>query len=110
MMRTQPIRGSNAPSITGYQSCKSVLRHRRGQIVADSLLVIKKLGGDDRTDGVTSMILGSAGATAVSIKSGDRVEAARLQFPTDDISIRHVSSIADVRLPLSQAEAFWCQI
>ncbi len=91
---TEPVDGGHAPSVAGHQTRKPVVRHRRGEVVADYSLVLEKLGGDHGTDGVAPFVLWSRRATTVSVEAGDGVAATRLQGPTQYVSIIHVPSIA----------------
>jgi hypothetical protein len=82
VMGTQPICSGDAPSIAGYQSWKPVLRHRGGEIVADSLLVVEKFSRDNGANGVASTIFRPRYATTVSVEPRDGVCATRLQLTT----------------------------
>src|SRR5664279_4165685 len=88
-MGTEPVGGRDTPPVARHQSREPVVRNRRGQVVADGPLVLKKLGGDDSADRVAPMVLRSCRATPVTEEAGDGVGAARLQFPPDDVSLDH---------------------
>jgi len=95
VMGTEPVGGCNAPPIAGHEAREAVLRHRRAEIVADSLLMREKLLGYDGTNGVTTEVLSSRRTTAVAVETRDGVGATRLQHPTDDVPVSHETSIAD---------------
>jgi hypothetical protein len=71
------------------------MRHRSAQVVADGLLVFEKLGGDDRTNGVTPAVLRTGRATPITEEPRDRISSTRLQYSTNDVTINHGPSIAD---------------
>src|SRR5829696_5934368 len=77
----QPADGDHAPAVAGAQAGEAVLRSGRGQVVAELALHGEELGGDDRADGVRAQVLGPRGAVAVAVEAGQRVDAARLQWP-----------------------------
>lgn len=51
--------------------------------------MVKELARHDGADRVTSCILPSRVATTVPVEPGERVEAARLQFASENIAIGH---------------------
>ena len=56
-MRAKPVGGGDAPPVAWNESWKVVLRHRRGEVVADSSLVCQEFGRDHGTDGVAPQVL-----------------------------------------------------
>jgi len=78
VMGTEPVGGGHAPPVAGYQSREAVLRHRRGQVVADGPLVMEKLGGDHGADRVTPVVLRSCRAAPVTIEARDGVGTTRV--------------------------------
>jgi len=58
-------------------------------------LMREKLLGYDGTNGVTTEVLSSRRTTAVAVETRDGVGATRLQYPADDVSVSHETSIAD---------------
>ena len=62
----KPVGRSHTPPIARNESRESILRHWRDQVVADALLVLEKLGCDNRTDRVTPQVLGGGATTPIA--------------------------------------------
>jgi hypothetical protein len=77
-MRTQPVGGGYTPTIAGYQTGKTVLGHRRREIVTNASLMFEKVSRDDGADCVTPIIFRPRRAAPVTVEAGDGVGAARL--------------------------------
>lgn len=60
---------------------------RSDEVVADVVLMLEELAGDDGAHGVTADILGSTGAAAVAIEPGDRVGAAEFEGAAEDVEL-----------------------
>ncbi len=88
-MGPEPVNGGHTPAIAGHQSREPVLRHWRGQVVADNPLVLEKLGGDHGADRVAPKVLGSRRATPVTVETRDGIGTTRLECPTHDVSFDH---------------------
>lgn len=89
----QPVRGSYAPAIPWLQPGKTVLRHRRAQVIANTALVLQELTGHDRAYRMAPQVLGTGAAAPVSVETRDRVGPARLELAAQHIAIAHPSSI-----------------
>jgi hypothetical protein len=94
-MGTEPVSGGHSPPIAGHQFWKPVLRHRRGQVVADGPLVLGKLCGDHGADRVAPVVLRSCRTTPVTVEARGGIGATWLQCPTHDVSIDHGPIIVD---------------
>ena len=103
-MGTEPVGGGHTPPVAGRQSREPVLRHRRGQVVADGPLVLEKLGGDHGADRVAPVVLRSSRATPVTVEARDRIGATRLQCLAHDVSIDHGPIIVDEPDPPSNVD------
>ena len=68
----QPPRGTDAPTIAGFETRKIVFGARSGEIVADRNALLEEAVGDLDTNRVTSQILLAGVAVTVPKKSGDR--------------------------------------
>ena len=69
----QPVGCGHTPPITRREPRKSILRHRRSQVVTDLPLVLEELGGDDRADRVATEVLGTGVAASIPKETGHRV-------------------------------------
>jgi hypothetical protein len=76
LVRLEPVGCGHTPPIAGREPGESILRHRRDQVVADSPLMLEKLGGDHGADRVAPQILGTGVAAPIAKETGDRVGAA----------------------------------
>ena len=90
----RPVDRGHAPPVARHQAGEGVLRHRRGQVVADAPLVAQELLGHHRADRVAAEVLGTGVAASVPEEAGHRVGAAGLQLTAQDIALGHASSIA----------------
>ena len=97
VVSTPPVGSGHTPPITGDEPGEPVLGHRGRQIVANRLLVFEKLGGHDRTDGMTPPVPGCGPTRTVTEPSGHRIDAAPDQVATENIEITHVSTISLLR-------------
>ena len=104
-VRPQPIGCGHAPPIAGNESREPILRHRRDQVVADALLVLEKLAGDNSTDRVAPQVLGTGVAAPITKETGDRITAAGGERSAQDIEVGHGPSIAQVSGPSSAARS-----
>jgi hypothetical protein len=86
----QPVRGGHAPPVAGDQAGESVLRRRRGQVVADAALVRQELDRHHGADRVAARVLGAGCAAAVPVEASDRVAATGLQLAAEHITIHHL--------------------
>ena len=55
----EPVRGRDTPTVPGNQPRESVLRHWRGEVVADAALVFEEFGRDNGADRVAAEVLGA---------------------------------------------------
>ena len=55
----EPVRCRDAPTVTGNEPRESVLRHWRGEVVADAELVFEEFGRDNCADRVAAEVLGA---------------------------------------------------
>jgi len=79
LKRLLPARRAQTPAIAGLQAGETVIRHRRGQVVAGLLAERQEFLGHDNADGVTANVLGPGIATPVAKKAGHRVGGANVQ-------------------------------
>lgn len=86
-MRPQPVGRGHTPPIAGHEPRKAVLRHRCDQVVADALLVLEELGGDNCADGMAAKILGTCVTAAVPEEAGEGVAAARRERSAQDVEM-----------------------
>jgi hypothetical protein len=84
-----PVDGRHTPAVARDQPGKMVRGYGGDQVVADLALVLEEFGGNHATNCVRAEIFHSAGTTAVPVKPGHRLGAARLQFPPEDVTLRH---------------------
>ena len=90
----KPTLRNHAPTITGSQTRKAVLGHRRDQVIADAALVLEEFRGYHSAHQMGCLIWSKA-AAAVAIEAGHWVRAAGLQFAAEDIGfILHTPSVA----------------
>lgn len=89
-----PVHGGHAPAVARNQPWEAVLGQRRGQVVADTALMVEELGRDDGTDGVATQVLGSGAAAAVAEESGQRLGATGLELVAKHVAFGHEPSIA----------------
>jgi hypothetical protein len=87
LMRRQPVGCSHTPAITGHEPRKSILRHRRDQVVADAQLVLEELGGDNGADRVAPKVLRTGVAASITKESGNRVGAADRERSPQDVDV-----------------------
>src|SRR5690606_31103818 len=99
--RTQPVDRRDAPTVAGDETREVVVRHRRGEVVADAALVSEELGADDSTHRVAADVLGTCRAAAVAIEARERIGATRFELATQDVAIGHDASIAGPWRPVS---------
>src|SRR3954447_21253395 len=62
--------------------------------------MVEELRGDHCTDRVTTLVLGSGPAAAITKEPGDRVQAARLQIGTEHVALCHTPIIARPSAPV----------
>jgi hypothetical protein len=93
-VRLQPIGCGHTPAVAGNESREPILRHRCDQVVADPLLVLEKLDGDNRANRVAPQVLGTGVAAPITKEAGDRVGTAGSERPAQDIEVVHGPSIA----------------
>ena len=74
-----PTLDANAPAVAGFEAGEAVLGTRGDQVVSNLNLVLQKLFGDDRANGVFTQILRAGVALAVAVKAGERIGAAGLE-------------------------------
>src|ERR1019366_6790842 len=58
-LNLQPSRCADAPAVTGLEAGKSVLRHRGGEVVAESLRGVEKCLVNDAADGMDAQVVGA---------------------------------------------------
>jgi hypothetical protein len=58
LLNLEPASGTDAPAIAGLQASKTVLRHGRAQVVAESLRRREERSIDDAADGVDAVVVG----------------------------------------------------
>ena len=83
--RLLPARDAQAPLVAGLLTGEPILGHGRGEIIARGLREAENLGRHLHANGVQTVIAGAGVAAAVAVKSGGRVEAARLDWCAEDI-------------------------
>ncbi len=93
-VRSQPVGRSHAPPIARPEPRKTVLRHRRDEVVADPLLVLEKFGGDHGADRVAAEVLRTGATAAVTEEAGHGVGATRREGSSQHVEFGHPSSIA----------------
>ena len=54
VMCPQPVGRRHAPAVAGHKARKAVLRHRSGQIIADTALVLEEFSGHHCAYGVAA--------------------------------------------------------
>ena len=93
----QPVRGCHTPAIPRRQAGKAVPGHGRRKVIANAALMFQEFGGYHSTDRVAPGVLRPAGATSVSIKSGEGIRATGLQLLAQTLrsTIPAVSFISD---------------
>jgi hypothetical protein len=90
----KPTLRNHAPAITGLQTRKAVLRHRRDQVIADAPLLLEEFRCYHGAHQMSCLIW-SEGAAAIAIEAGHWVRAAGLQFAAEDIGFTlHTPSVA----------------
>ena len=94
LMCPQPVQRRHAPAVAGREPREVVLRRRGGQVIADTTLVLEELGRDHRADRVAPPVLRTGTTAPVTVKTGEGVDAARLKFATEHITIGHRTSMA----------------
>lgn len=95
-VRTQPVHRGHAPTVARYQSRKTVVRHRRGEIVADPLLMFEELSGHHRAHCVAAEVVCSGPARTVAVETCQRIQAASLEVRTQNVPISHRLSIVAI--------------
>src|SRR5205085_291448 len=83
--RLLPAGYAQAPFVAVLYTRKTILRHRRRQIVADRSRVCQKFIGREDANCVTSEIVGSCPTKTVAVKTRHRIGAAALQLAAKDI-------------------------
>jgi hypothetical protein len=90
----KPTLRDHAPAVTGLQTRKAVLGHRRDQIIADAPLLLEEFRGENRAHQMDCLIR-PAGAAAIAIEAGHWVCTAGLQFAAEDVGFTlHTFSVA----------------
>jgi hypothetical protein len=102
-VRPQPIGCGHAPPVAGNESRESILRHRRDQVVADSLLVFEKLVGHNSTDRMAPQVLGTGVAAPITKETGNGIAAAGGERFAQNVEVGHGPSIAQVSGPITRA-------
>ena len=90
-MGPQPIPSGDAPSVAGMQPREAVARHRSDEVIADPALVIKEFTGHHCADRVTATIIRTGRAGAIPQPSGQRINAAGLEFGAEDVAFHGAS-------------------
>ena len=94
LVRPQPVQRGHAPAVAGREPRELVLRHRGDQVIADTTLVLEERGRDHRADRVAPPVLRTGTTAPVTVKAGEGVDATRLKFATQHITVGHRTSIA----------------
>jgi hypothetical protein len=94
LVRPPPVQRDHAPAIAGREPREVVLRHRGDRVIADTTLVLEELGRDHSADRVAPQVLRTGTTAPVTVKTGEGVDAARLKFATEHITIGHRTSMA----------------
>jgi len=81
----QPGPGTDAPSITGFQSGEIEARCRRDEIVAHVTGEFKEIVVQDTAHRVGTVVVVIGVATAIPIPTGQRVLGAGLEFGTEHV-------------------------
>ena len=93
-MSLKPTLRNHTPAITGLQSRKAVLGHRRDEVIADAALLLEEFRcyyGAHQMD----CLRGPGGAAAIAIEAGHWIRTAGLQLAAEDIGfILHTPSVA----------------
>ena len=87
----EPVHGRHTPAIARDEPGEAVLGHRSDEVVAYPALVLEELGRNDRTNCMRAKVFRPAGAAAVTVEAGQRLEAARLEFASEDVTLLHAS-------------------
>ena len=88
LKRFLPTRGTEAPTVAGFQAAKSELRHRGRKIVAAGFGKREKRGGHDGADRVATDVLSPGVAAAVSKEAGHGVYRAEFKPVTEHVTGR----------------------
>src|SRR4051794_2664217 len=88
LKRFLPTRGTEAPTVAGFQAAKAELRHRGRKIVAAGFGKREKRGGHDGADRVATDVLSPGVAAAVSKEAGHGVYRAEFKPVTEHVTGR----------------------
>src|SRR5579871_675037 len=105
LVRVQPRVSGHAPAIAGGEAGKPVLGHRRAQVVADAQLELEELRGHHGADRVAAEITGAGSAASVTVEAGERVQAAGLERPAEDVAVHRATLSGGVARELKPLRA-----
>lgn len=71
LVNLKPATGADAPAVAFFEPWKAVLRHGRGEVVAQARRGRKELLCDDAADGVNAEIVGPGVAASIAKEPGD---------------------------------------
>jgi hypothetical protein len=81
----KPASGADTPAIARFEAGKAKLRHRRAEIVAESLGRFEERGIDDAADGVEAVVLRAGLAAAGAIEAGHGLAPADVEGLAEDV-------------------------
>ena len=90
-----PARCTQAPVVAWLQAWKTPLWHWRGQVVSDRSREFEELLGDNDTDGMRALVLGSCIAATCPVEACQRVHRARNQVAAEDIPLILILNVLD---------------
>ena len=85
LLYLQPAGGADTPAVAGLQAGEPVIRHGRGEVVAQGLRGIEKRLVDDAADGVNAEIVRPGLAASGAIEAGHRGAAAGGEGLAEDV-------------------------
>ena len=87
-----PPAETETPPIAGREAGEPKLRPWGGEVVALLVAELEELGRHPRTEFVSPAILGMRPTAAVPFEPGNRIGAAGLKLPAEDVAIGHTGT------------------
>ena len=80
---TKPVRGGHTPSVARHQAGKPELRHRRGEIVTDTTLMVQEVRCHERADRMAAVVFWTGRTASIPIEAGHGIGSTRFQVAAE---------------------------
>jgi hypothetical protein len=85
LLNLEPAGGADAPAVAGFEAVEAELRHRGGEVVAESLGGFEERSVYDAADGVDAEVVGAGLAAAGAKEAGHGLAAADVEGLAEDV-------------------------